>query len=155
MHEFKNNYLTKKSDLNAAIFIAKDVVGAKHVANDMHFDVIPTLKFLIYLTDTTESNGAFTCVPGTHEQTKSIRKNNNNKINFENREFTRDLKYKDSDIIPIVGKAGTLIIFTSETFHKAGNVSEGERKIMRGHSRLPKFDPNKSIKSKLKRLFNI
>lgn len=156
MESFKNSYLTVKSTLNEEIFVVKDVKGSKHIANDMHFDVIPTLKFFIYLTDTTAKNGAFTCVPKSHLETKKIRESADKKISFKNREYTRELNYKEEDVFPIEGPAGTLIIFTSETFHKAGIVSEGERMVMRGHSRLPKYESkNASLGMKIKHLFGI
>lgn len=156
MEQFKNAYLTEKSELNEEIFVVKDVKGSKHIANDMHFDVIPTLKFFIYLTDTTAKNGAFTCVPKSHLETKKIREASTKKISFKNREYTRKLEYNQEDVLPIEGKAGTLIIFTSETFHKAGIVSEGERMVMRGHSRLPKYEnKNASIGNKIKHLLGI
>jgi len=35
----------------------------------------------------------------------------------------------------VEGKAGSLIIFDTQTWHKAGIVSSGERRVMRGHTR--------------------
>ena len=61
-HNIASQHLGNKVNLNAEIFIVEDVVGSKHIANDLHYDVENTLKFFLYLTDTTKENGAFSCV---------------------------------------------------------------------------------------------
>ena len=156
-----SKYLKSKNFiLNKEIFVVKDVVGSKHHANDLHFDVIPTFKFFIYLTETTAENGAFACVPGSHKIAADIRKKHGNEISYENRYLSRELPFKESDAIPIEGKAGTLIIFDTDVFHRAGTVSKGERLVMRGHTR-PVVETNKKpinfigkLKSKVKRFFS-
>ena len=137
MREITDQFWGKASNLNYEIFVVNDVVGTKHHANDLHFDVVPTFKFFIYLTDTTAENGAFSCVPGSHKMAAEIREKLGDKISYKNRELSRDLPVTEEDVISIEGKAGTLIIFTTETFHRAGTVSKGERKVMRGHCRKP------------------
>lgn len=142
--EISDKYLGTKNDLNADIFVVKDVVGSKHHANDLHFDVKSTFKFFLYLTDTDETNGAFCCVPGSQKYTAEIRKRLGDQISYENRSVTREHPYSDEDIISVNGKAGTLIIFDTDVFHKAGHVSEGERRVMRGHTRsITKSIPQK------------
>jgi len=42
---------------------------------------------------------------------------------------------KPEEIFSIEGPAGTLIIFSTDVFHRAGIVSEGQRHVMRGHCR--------------------
>lgn len=154
MDKLTKKYLGQEVDYNSEIFVVKDVVGSKHHANDLHFDVLSTFKYFIYLTDTTVENGAFTCVPGSHRRTAEIRKKLGSKISFENRELSRDLPYTEEEVIPIEGKAGTLIIFDTDVFHKAGFVSKGERCVMRGHNRISPGEKsskeNTSILSKLK-----
>lgn len=135
MRELADLYLGKDAKLNSEIFVVNDVVGTRHHANDLHFDVKPTFKFFIYLTDTTAENGAFSCVPGSHKLTPAIREKNGSGISYEQREISRDLPVTEEDVIPIEGKAGSLIIFTTETFHRAGIVEAGERLVMRGHCR--------------------
>ena len=164
MRELSDLYLGGESALNSDIYVVNDVVGSKHVANDLHFDVLQTFKFFIYLTDTTVENGAFTCAPGTQKRSIALRKRHGTNISYENRHLTRDLPVKPEEIIPIEGKAGTLIIFDTEVFHKAGHVSNGERRVMRGHTRLkqPKQDfkthssPSfiQKVKNKLKRVLS-
>lgn len=146
------NYLGSDINLNEEIFMVKDVVESKHYANDLHYDVVKTFKFFIYLTDTTSENGAFQCVPGSHKKTEEYRVKYGDKINFNNREITRKLDLEDfSPPISIEGKAGTLIIFDTDLWHRAGKVFKGERKVMRGHTR--KTNLTKQLKKRS--LFNI
>ena len=143
-----NDYLGVENELNKEIFVVKDVVGSKHHANDLHFDVSSTFKFFIYLTDTNEENGAFCCVPGSHKRTAIIREELGDEVSYENRYLTRKLPYTEDEVVSVNGKAGTLIIFDTDVFHKAGHVSKGERLVMRGHTRpihQEKESENKSI----------
>ena len=147
-------YLGGYYALNSVIYFVKDVVGSKHLANDLHFDVNRAFKFFIYLNDASVKNGAFACVPGSHLRALEIREKLGNKINFDNRELTRELPYTDKDAQAMEGKAGTLIIFDTNVFHRAGNVSEGERWVMRGHTYIT-AEKNKAsnVFSKIKSLF--
>lgn len=131
-------YGAQQYDLNDTIYVANDMIGTKHIAQDLHFDVVPTLKFFIYLTDTTAENGAFSCIPGSHKITLDIRKKYGRKISYRNRQLTRDIPLTAEDAKPVEAPGGSLIIFTTETFHKAGKVSQGDRKIMRGHTHIKK-----------------
>lgn len=134
---------TKRIFLNEQIFVVKDIVGTKHLANDLHYDVVKTFKFFIYLADTTTENGAFTCVPKSHKKTAEYREKFSKEINYENRDITRKLDlHLFDDPIPIEGKAGSLIIFDTDTWHKAGIVTKGERRVMRGHTRGVKLGNN-------------
>jgi ectoine hydroxylase-related dioxygenase (phytanoyl-CoA dioxygenase family) len=135
MNEISEMYLKSKVNLNSEIYVVKDIVGSKHHANDLHFDVTPTFKFFIYLTDTTKENGAFSCVPASHKKAEKIRDELGDKISYENRELSRQLPVTEEEVISIEGKAGTLIIFDTDVFHRTGHVSLGERKVMRGHTR--------------------
>jgi ectoine hydroxylase-related dioxygenase (phytanoyl-CoA dioxygenase family) len=134
MQSITDAYLGNGFHSNQKIFVVKDVVGNSHNANDLHFDVQRTLKFFLYLNDANESNGAFRCVPGSHNETKKIRAKNSDKISYENREFSRMLPFGPEDTVSVEGKAGSLIIFDTDVFHQAGKVSEGERWVMRGQT---------------------
>lgn len=151
-----DRYLNKPANLNNDIFVVKDVVGSKHHANDLHFDVAPTFKFFIYLNDTTAENGAFACIPGSHLQAAEIRKKYGSDISYENRYLSRELPYSEKEALPVEGKAGTLIIFDTDVFHRAGTVSKGERLVMRGHTRPlnEKIESKPSIFTKIKKLFS-
>lgn len=147
MAELTDCYLGKPNLLNHEIYVVKDVVGSSHVAQDLHYDRIPTLKFFIYLTDTIAENGAFYCVPGSHTYTRTIQQQNRSGNFRPERDETRLIPPElASQVIPIEGVAGTLVIFHTDTLHRAGVVHRGERRVMRGHSRLPTYlDPNKSL----------
>lgn len=127
---FKGDY-----KLNPDIFLALDVVGSKHIAHDLHFDIIPTLKFFVYLTDTDARNGALRIVPGSQNWTQRLRLEHPEKLSLKNRDISRHLPHL-GDEVSIDGKAGDMIIFHTDVFHRTGDVSNGERKIIRGHSRL-------------------
>jgi len=151
------SYLKNEVNLNNEIYVVKDIVGSRHHANDLHFDVTPTFKFFIYLTDTTKDNGAFSCVPGSHKKSELIRKELGDKISYENRELSRQLPVTENEVISVEGKAGTLIIFDTDVFHKAGTVHSGERKVMRGHTRKSNelnLIKNRSFFNKLKSIFS-
>jgi ectoine hydroxylase-related dioxygenase (phytanoyl-CoA dioxygenase family) len=134
MEKITAEYFGEELDTNKIIYMVQDVVGSKHNANDLHFDVQRSLKFFIYLSDTTAENGAFFCVPGSNRKTAELRKKYGADMNYENRHLSRTASLGDKDAIPMEGKAGSMIIFDTDVFHKAGFVSRGERKVMRGQS---------------------
>lgn len=136
MQEISDEYWEGPAKLNDHIYVMKEVAGTEHVAQDLHFDVLKTFKFFLYLNDVTAENGAFSCVPGSQKLTEQKREELGDSVSYENRELTREHPYSEDEIIPIEGKAGTLIIFTTEVWHRAGKVSQGERRVMRGHTRL-------------------
>lgn len=151
MEKVKTAYLDEKASLNEEVFLVNDVVGSKHVANDMHFDVVPTFKFFLYLTDTSAENGAFACVPGSHIEARKIREKHGSNISYGNRELTRELPFQDHEILDVEGKAGTMILFTTEMFHRAGTVSSGDRRVIRGHCRAKEHQAPKTFFAKLKK----
>ena len=159
MRSLSEQYLGGRVDLNHSIYFVRDVVGSKHHANDLHFDVQRCFKFFIYLQDTTVDNGAFACVPGSLTNAADIRSRYGEKISYDNRELTRDLPFMEKDAVPVEGKAGTLIIFDTDVFHRAGSVSAGERWVMRGHTRIHTGDvqgganSGTSFMTKLKKIF--
>lgn len=135
MQDVSDAFWGKEIQINSEIYVMHELPGTQHIAQDLHFDVKKTLKFFLYLNDVTEANGAFSCVPGSHNESEKIRGHYGNEISYENRHLTRQLDYKDHEVIPIEGKAGDLIIFDTDVWHRAGIVKEGERKVMRGHTR--------------------
>lgn len=135
MQEASNVYWEGPAKLNDNIYVMEEVPGTEHVAQDLHFDVQETFKFFLYLNDVTSENGAFSCVPGSHRHTKELRNELGDEISYEKRELTREHPFSESDVVPIEGKAGTLIVFTTEVWHRAGKVSRDSRRVMRGHTR--------------------
>ena len=149
MENICNRYLGEESILNHDIFLVHDVRTSVHIAQDLHYDKIPTLKFFIYLTDTTSENGSFYCVPGSHKYTKKLQDKNRIELKSPEHSETRFVPLEfQSEQIPLEGKAGTLIIFDTDVFHRAGKVDKGERFVMRGHSREKRFIPKLSASNK-------
>ena len=135
MHEFVSKYVHPTAKLNSKIYVVRDVVGTTTYANELHFDVKKCLKFFVYLNDVSANNGAFEFVPNTHKWVEDIRRSDRaSEITFENRELSRQLPYKEEDVISLEAPAGTLFIFDTDMFHRTGTTSMGERKIMRGHT---------------------
>jgi len=116
------------------IYVMKDIEGSYNIAQDLHFDIIKQLKFFIYLNDIDENNGAFEYVAGSHKWTEKLRENSPNEINFKNREISRNLPKEYGSSKPLIAKAGTVFIFDTNMFHRAGEFKSGVRKIIRGHT---------------------
>jgi ectoine hydroxylase-related dioxygenase (phytanoyl-CoA dioxygenase family) len=137
MQEVSSAFFSGKPPLlNKEVYAMREVPHTEHVAQDLHFDVKPSLKFLLYLTDTTQENGAFSCVPGSTSYSTFTRLNAK-KISYKNRHATRDHPFSEDMVVPVEGAAGTLIVFTSELWHRAGKVQSGERRALRGHNHYP------------------
>lgn len=108
-----------------------------------HFDRFHFFKLMYLLTDVKSSDdGAFTVYPGSHIISKDLHKQSWNETSeyggVKNRialDFPHLIgKYKPK---PIIGKAGTLIIFDTMTWHLGGITKNGgSRLIARGHYRV-------------------
>lgn len=98
-----------------------------------HLDKIRTLKFFVYLTDTTSENGAMGVVPGSHAANRAHRL----RCLEANADFHAVTNLvSDVGTVPVEGPAGTLFIFDTDVTHRAGHVQPGsERRILRGHTR--------------------
>lgn len=150
-----------------SVFATLDTPKSKHIAQAPHFDRIPNLKFMIYLNDIDASNGAFMLSPGSHNWVK--KEFPIPRPPFVSKKFLDKSREIPSVIIeklsPVVGKAGTIIIFDTDTVHHQGLVPKGETRIIRFHftppGRLNKFYSLrervgtyiKPIKSKFKKVF--
>jgi hypothetical protein len=100
---------------------------------NLHFDTIPTLKFLLYLNDVGPNNGPFNCAPGTHHYTNEFRKDHLKK-NVPYTEIPSLFDSTNYSKIPVFGKSGTFIIFCTDTLHAPQHVEIGyERRVMRSH----------------------
>lgn len=145
MHEVADSYLGKNNFFNHEIYVAKDQHDKHNALNELHYDKLSTLKFFLYLNDIDYSNGAFEAVPGSHKKARNImeyhRKRGHKISRLPNRELPNNL----AKAIPMEAKAGSLIVFTTDTYHRAGRVEEGKfRMIMRGHCRqnpMPRYNP--------------
>lgn len=135
MQNLSDLYWGEKRVLNDHVFVTNEIPGTEHLAQSLHFDVQETLKFFLYLNDVTSENGAFSCVPGSVSYTSERRKELGDEVSYDNRGPSRDHPFSEEEIIPVEAKAGTLIVFTTEVWHRAGLVENGERRVMRGHTR--------------------
>ena len=128
----------KKFKLNS-VFATLDNRNTNHIAQDPHFDRVPSLKFMLYLNDMKHENGAFMLSPGSQNWVKK-----NFKLPrpaFASKKFlekTRKVpKIILDKLVPIEGKAGTIIIFDTDTIHNQGIVEKGESRIIRFHFSPP------------------
>lgn len=100
----------------------------------LHFDRNWCLKFFIYLTDIDKSCGAFSCSVGSRRKGEELRNAAwnvrdydvvKNRIELDYPELIE--KYPDE---PVEAKAGTLIVFDTNTFHKGGQVEQGKSRLV-------------------------
>jgi hypothetical protein len=133
-----------------------DTNESKHIAQDPHFDRIPTLKFMLYLNDMNEKNGAFILSPGSNNW---VANNFNKRGKFDDKEFFQKTRKIPKPIIKrlisLNGDEGTLIIFHTDCIHMQGIVNQKESRIFRvgyrfnSDNKLKRFA--RTIKSKFKK----
>lgn len=146
MKKVADRHLGTPNHFNHEIYVARDEHEEVNALNELHYDKLSTLKFFLYLNDIDASNGAFEAVPGSHKLAQSImefyRKRGKKIAKLPNRQLPKELQ----KATPMEAKAGSLIVFTTDTYHRAGRVEKGKyRKIMRAHSRpnpMPKYAPD-------------
>jgi hypothetical protein len=126
------------------IFLTHEFTNSNGIERNgfLHFDRIWTFKYFYYLSDVdTINDGPLHVVPASHYmgamlRTRQIGKpyeHQDNRIQINYPEIYDEIK---ENIKPIFGKAGTLVIFNTDTFHMGGNVSgNNERKVCRLHMR--------------------
>ena len=130
-----------------AIFQTFDSPSSRHIAQDPHFDRIPTLKFMLYANTLTHKNGAFCISPGSHHWTKK-RLGTNRKSHGakgfleESRQIPTFIKDR---IYPVEGMQGTVIIFDTDCIHHQGVVLSESAKIFRSHYRPTRMSPKKIL----------
>ena len=134
----------KTKNLKIDVFQTLDNPNTFHSAQKPHFDRIPTLKFLLYLNDINLENGPFSLSPGSHHWVEKKfpipRENFNNETLLENSRNLPDIILGNLQKVP--GKAGQLLIFTTDCIHHQGIVQSGETKIIRAHFRNPNVNYN-------------
>ena len=104
----------------------------------LHFDRGWRLKFFIYLTDIDESSGAFSCSPKSRSTGEHLRAEAWRAGNYEHVKNRIELDYPELvdtfPPVPIEAKAGSMVVFDTNTFHKGGKTEEGkERLVVRLH----------------------
>lgn len=119
---------------NEAVFITNEFESEVNIL-PWHFDRVQSLKFWFNLTDTTKENGAFEYCPGTHWEGR-YRAGFHMSQGCPVVEIPNDI---DEDLIrnPVSMelKAGDLLIFDADGFHRGGIVQPGkERRVLRAHT---------------------
>lgn len=104
----------------------------------LHFDRNWCLKFFIYLTDIDKASGAFSCSVKSRQKGEELREQAWDVNDYDVVKNRIELDYPELlDTYPpepIEAKAGTLIVFDTNTFHKGGQVEDGkERLVVRLH----------------------
>ena len=161
-HDFCNEII---SDLGVAhyqlnaIFQTIDTPDSQHIAQDPHFDRIPTLKFMLYANDLTKESGAFCLSSGSHIWAKGLFNDSTPRpLHGEHGflELSRNIPQPIlSRLKPIEGKAGTIIIFDTDCIHHQGIVHAGEAHIIRSHYRSSSIKGNVGYLGFLKRMIGI
>ncbi|MEU2611434.1 phytanoyl-CoA dioxygenase family protein [Micromonospora sp. NPDC007271] len=150
MRAVADGYLGVPNTVNRHVVLTNDYRPGDEVIG-YHFDEIRSLKFLVYLDDVDETNGAFEIIPGTQHQGAQVRTSewlrtgdyNSIRIRvFDS--FTDDLFYTLFGHfkpflalrgVPVHAPAGTMIAFTTDTIHRAGQLQPGRsRRVARAHS---------------------
>ena len=138
IYELAKNYLNN-DNLYSEIFVSNEYRNDQGLeANGyLHFDKFHTFKYMLYLTDSDQSSGAFSCIPDTHIDGRFLRQSA-----WKQTSVHRDIKnkplndykdgcgYTEEDIVSIAGKAGTLIVFDTDLFHFGGRVEEGKERLL-------------------------
>ena len=144
MKAIAKGFLGVQHHFNHEFFVTRETKANVPITG-LHFDRLPTLKFFIYLYDTDSAKGALECVPGSHRIVSRIRAY----------QLQRGMRVVDlpnfsappalGDPVAMEGGAGTMIVFTTDVFHRGGVISQGrERWVLRAHTRpdpLPSYNP--------------
>lgn len=135
MAEVANAYYgPHEVEVNDEVFITHEKAAEVPIL-PWHFDRVQSIKFWFYLTDTTVENGAFEYCPGTHWE-GHYRAGFHLSQGAAVEDIPNDI---DEDLIrnpvSLELKAGDLLIFDSDGFHRGGIVQLGnERRVLRGHT---------------------
>jgi hypothetical protein len=144
MKAIAHGFLGKQHHFNHEFFVTRETMADVPITG-LHFDRLPTLKFFIYMYDTDSAKGALECIPGSHRIVNRIReyylRRGVRVVDLPNFSAPRAL----GDPVAMEGGAGTMIVFTTDVFHRGGVVSQGrERWVLRAHTRpdpLPSYNP--------------
>tara|TARA_R110000851_G_scaffold330768_1_gene504016 strand:- start:248 stop:970 length:723 start_codon:yes stop_codon:yes gene_type:complete len=112
----------------------------------LHFDPYESLKFILYLTDTDETSGAFHAIPGSLGEGRKYRTEKmniqdmsgwNSGYRHQPSDYDEDPKYSQEDAVAYGGNVGDLIIVHTDTLHYGSIILEPnkERKVVLLHCR--------------------
>jgi len=145
MAKLARDYFGTQIQLNDSIFFTHEIEADNPIL-PWHFDRQQSLKFYINLVDVDESNGAFEYDIGSHRE-GHFRANYYILMGTPIGEIPNDIPENElRNPTVISAKAGDLVIFDPDGFHRGGIVSPGrERKVVRGHTHPI---PNRLYKAK-------
>jgi len=135
----RNFFNTKNLNIREEVYMHRDENGADR--NTLwHQDPQVSIKFFLYLQDTDETNGAMQYSLGSHSdgiyRLKSLRL-----MGETTPTYGRGENFISTPVI-LSAKAGSLLVFNTAGFHKAGNIEQGKnREVIRVHfsKKYPKF----------------
>lgn len=127
-------YAPHKYSFNETVFITNEFASEVPIL-PWHFDRVQSLKFWFYLSDTTRENGAFEYCPGTHWEGR-YRAGYHMSQGCAVADIPNDIDVElIRDPVAMELKAGDLLIFDADGFHRGGVVQEGgERRVLRAHT---------------------
>ncbi|HAT1820639.1 hypothetical protein OQJ35_04380 [Legionella pneumophila] len=143
--ELVNRIVGRPNLLNEEIYATYDLGKGEEIASS-HFDKTWNIKCMIYLHDILGPGyGAFAVHPGSQYLARRKFKNwfqkncSNNSIEIGTPEFygmgNEEIPDELGECIEIFAPAGSMIIFSTDVFHRGSYLKEGrERKIIRGHT---------------------
>ena len=120
------------------VCITNEIKSDKITRNNyLHFDRLRSLKMLVYLSNVCENSGPFVVCPDSHKKGSSLRRRFNSLSEYKDKKNRIKIDYpelKYNPEIPIIGPAGTTILFDSDVFHMGGNIKKGfSRTVIRSH----------------------
>ena len=95
----------------------------------LHVDPYEAFKFMIYLTDCSEENGAFRYIKGSHIDGGRARKKHSmagllgDAYRLDKNEELA-AKYSEDDVVYASASAGSLLVFTTDIIHGGGIIKE-------------------------------
>jgi len=125
-------YGPHKYRLNEHVYLTHDVNSMDFNAG-WHTDPSRSLKFMLYLNDVSEKNGAMKYIPGSNYH--GIYRIHYHRFRGDDN-FPAFLAENEvpGGAISLNGKAGTMVVFDAAGFHTAGSIKpDEERLILRGH----------------------
>tara|TARA_Y100000356_G_scaffold111724_1_gene99025 strand:+ start:757 stop:1464 length:708 start_codon:yes stop_codon:yes gene_type:complete len=111
-------------------------------AQFLHFDPYHALKFFVYLDDVDQENATTFYIPKTNKIGKYLRENRmmdagegyqgglpHRIVDYP------DIKVIEDDVVHVKAKAGSMLIFDTDTLHGGGILKSGERMVVVYHNR--------------------
>ncbi len=147
-------HLVNRADLREIVKLAKKTPEGTFITHEfvhdgpwdrngfLHFDRLHAFKLFFYLTPVDENCGPFCAIIDTHKEFRALRTKEWQRTSDYDKIRNRppidfpDLGYAESDGNPVLGPAGTMIVFDTDTLHKCRVVKEHRhRVVLRTHNR--------------------